>query len=227
VNLTAAYLSKLAEIRSSGYATNEVSYYPAIEPLLAEIGKLMKPRVRPVLQIKNQNTGAGQPDGGLFTQDQLKKGTDVQQLDFAVQPPNRGAGEVKGPGEDLDITVQSEQVAKYLKAYGQVLVTNYRNFRIVVKGQDGKATVLERYAIAASESAFWAAVDHPQKTTNEHGAHLQEFLTRALLSSVVGQRLRMCPLLSEDDLLGSFSFRLAALPYPQASQTNHRSSRNN
>ncbi len=185
MNRTASYLSKLAEIRSSGYATNETSYYPAIEMLLAEIGKLMKPRVRPVLQLKNKDkkSGTGQPDGGLFTHDQLQQVTDVQKLDFAVQPPNRGAVEVKGPGEDLDGTVKSEQVAKYLKAYGQVLVTNYRDFRIVVKGSDGKATVLEPFCIADSEDAFWAAVAHPQKTAAEHGAHLEEFLTRALLSS--------------------------------------------
>ena len=182
MNLTASYLSKIGEIRSSGQATDETSYYPAIEALLSELGKSLKSKVRPVLQLKNH--GAGQPDGGLFTQDQLKKITDVMQLDFAMQPPNRGAVEVKGTGEDLNVTVQSEQVAKYLKVYGQVLVTNYRDFRIVVKGQDGKAVVLETYSIAASESAFWAAVAYPQKTAAEHGAHLQEFLTRALLSSV-------------------------------------------
>ena len=33
MNPVATYLSKLTEIRSSGYATNETSYYPAIEAL--------------------------------------------------------------------------------------------------------------------------------------------------------------------------------------------------
>jgi hypothetical protein len=101
VNLVASYLSKLAEIRSSGYATDETSYYPAIEMLLAEIGRLMKPHVRPVLQLQNKKSGAGQPDGGLFTQDQLCKGVDIQKLDFGVQPPNRGVIEIKGPGSEL------------------------------------------------------------------------------------------------------------------------------
>ncbi|MGB7555812.1 MAG: hypothetical protein WBM04_15675 [Candidatus Korobacteraceae bacterium] len=182
MNPVTDYLSKLAEIRSSGYATNETSYYPAIETLLAEVGKSLKPRVKPVLQLKNR--GAGQPDGGLFTQDQLRRGVDAHVIDFAVEPPNRGAVEVKGLGESLSETVKGEQVAKYLRAYGQVLVTNYRDFRIVVKGQDGKATVLESYSVAASEDAFWAAAAHPQKMTAEHGAHLREFLTRAMLSSV-------------------------------------------
>jgi hypothetical protein len=182
VNPVTDYLSKLAEIRSSGYATNETSYYPAIETLLVEIGKSLKPRVKPVLQLKNR--GAGQPDGGLFTQDQLRRRVDAQVIDFAVEPPNRGAVEVKGLGESLSETVKGEQVAKYLRAYGQVLVTNYRDFRIVVTGQNGKATVLESYSIAASEDLFWAAAAHPQKTATEHGAHLREFLTRAMLSSV-------------------------------------------
>jgi hypothetical protein len=182
VDPVATYLSKLAEIRSSGYATNETSYYPAIEALLVEVGKSLKPRVKPVLQLKNR--GAGQPDGGLFTQDQLRRGVDTQALDFAVEPPNRGAVEIKGLGESLSDTLKTDQVAKYLRAYGQVLVTNYRDFRIVVKGQDGKATVLEGYSISASEDTFWAAAEHPHKTAAEHGAHLREFLTRAMLSSV-------------------------------------------
>ena len=66
-----SYLAKMAEIRASGYATDETSYYPAIEPLLSEIGNRLKPRVRPVLQLKNR--GAGLPDGGLFTQDQFQE----------------------------------------------------------------------------------------------------------------------------------------------------------
>jgi hypothetical protein len=183
VNLVASYLSKLAEIRSSGYATDETSYYPAIETLLAEIGKLMKPRVRPVFQLQNKKSGAGQPDGGLFTQDQLQKGVDIQKLDFGVQPPNRGVIEIKGPGGELPELGNSAQVAKYLKVYGQVLVTNYRDFGIVVADQNGKATVLESYQIASNESSFWAAVTHPLKTAGDHGPHLQEFLTRSMLSA--------------------------------------------
>lgn len=75
-----SYLSKLAEIRASGHATDETSFYPAIEGLLSEIGNRMKPRVKPVLQLKNR--GAGLPDGGLFTQDQLKRNAVLD--DFTV-----------------------------------------------------------------------------------------------------------------------------------------------
>jgi hypothetical protein len=134
-----SYLAKLAEIRASGHATDETSFYPAIEELLSEIGNRMKPRVKPVLQLKNR--GAGLPDGGLFTQDQLKKSALPE--DFTVQPPNRGVVEVKGLAEETGKTVQSEQVKKYLRAYGQVLLTNYREFRVVVLGKDDKPRTLE------------------------------------------------------------------------------------
>jgi hypothetical protein len=49
-----SYLAKLAEIRASGHATDETSFYPAIEELLSEIGSRMKPRVKPVLQLRNR-----------------------------------------------------------------------------------------------------------------------------------------------------------------------------
>ena len=175
-----SYLAKLAENRASGQATDETSYYPAIEGLLSEIGNGMKPRVRPVLQLKNR--GADHPDGGLFTQDQLKK--NAMPDDFAVQPPNRGAVEVKSLAEETGKTVQSEQVKKYLRAYGQVLVTNYREFRVVVLDKDDKPRTLETFTLAKSEAAFWALAAHPHKTEGEVGKTLEEFLTRALLSAV-------------------------------------------
>lgn len=178
-----SYLAKLAEIRASGHATDETSYYPAIEALLAEIGKRLKPRVSPVLQLKNR--GAGLPDGGLFTQDQLKRNTVPD--DFAVQPPNRGVIEVKGPGEGLTQTVQSEQVKRYARAYGQVLLTNYREFRVVIAGEAGKPRTLEVLTLAKTEAAFWALTAHPRKASGEFAKTLEEFLTRALLSAVTIQ----------------------------------------
>jgi hypothetical protein len=175
-----SYLAKLAEIRASGHATDETSYYPAIEALLAEIGKRLKPRVLPVLQLKNR--GADHPDGGLFTQDQLRKNAVPD--DFSIQPPNRGAVEVKGPAEDLAATAQTEQVKKYLRIYSQVLLTNYREFHVVTAGEDGKPRALETLTLAKNEAAFWTLAAHPRKASGEFGQSLEEFLTRALLSAV-------------------------------------------
>lgn len=175
------YLDKLAEIRASGHATDETSYYPAIEALLAELGKQLKPRVVPVLQLKSK--GAGLPDGGLFTQDQFRKKSKPD--DFAIQPPNRGAIEVKGLGENLNDTIKSEQIAKYVRAYGQVLLTNYREFRIVIRGDDGKPRQLgPPLTLANSESAFWELAAHPRKASRELACSFEEFLKRVLLSTV-------------------------------------------
>ena len=187
MNLVASYLSKLAEIRSSGYATNETSYYPAIEILLGEIGKAMEASgsARPSA-LQNKKSGAGQPDGwGPFTQDQIHKGLDLQQLDFAVQPPNRGVVEVKGPGDELSELVGSAQIAKYLKVYGQVLITSYRDFGIVVSGSkwQGMRRFSETYQIAPNESSFLGRGRASQKTAADHGTHLQEILTRSMLSA--------------------------------------------
>ena len=66
MNLLEEYLRELHEIRSSGSAVKETSYYPALSNLLNGIGKTLKPRVRCVINIKNR--GAGIPDGGLYHQ---------------------------------------------------------------------------------------------------------------------------------------------------------------
>jgi hypothetical protein len=127
------YLRALHEIRSSGSAVAETSYYGTLEHLLNEIGRSLKPKVRCIINLKNE--GAGLPDGGLFTPDQLQRGTsqpgrtgDLLQKGMI---PARGVIEVKGTGEDVTKTATSEQVSRYLKRYGQVLVTNYRDFALV------------------------------------------------------------------------------------------------
>ena len=91
MNPIETYLRELHEIRSSGEATAETSYYGSLRNLLNEIGKTLKPKVRCIINIKNR--GAGLPDGGLFTQDQLQKYTDAAPL--AGQTPARGVMEVK------------------------------------------------------------------------------------------------------------------------------------
>ena len=131
--------------------------------------------------INLHNQGAGLPDGGLFTADQFQKGIDLEPL--PGQLPGRGAIEVKSVAADLDQFAASEQVAKYLAKYGQVLVTNYREFLLVTQGPGGKPIPGERYRLAESETAFWAAAAHPHKTAAERGERLIEYLKRAMLHS--------------------------------------------
>jgi hypothetical protein len=84
------YLRELAAIRASGQAVEETSYYAPLANLLNEIGKTLKPKVHCILQIKN--AGAGIPDSGFFTSDQLKRVPDT--APFSGPLPARGAIEV-------------------------------------------------------------------------------------------------------------------------------------
>jgi hypothetical protein len=70
LDIVEQYLSELREIRSSGEATDEASYYPAMEHLLNALGDKLKPKVRCILTLKNR--GAGHPDGGLFEKSQFQ-----------------------------------------------------------------------------------------------------------------------------------------------------------
>ncbi len=102
------YLQELLEIRSSGEATEETSYYPPLSNLLNSVGGELKPKVRCVLTLKNR--GAGLPDGGLFTKDQFQKLKDNQPL--PGQKPARGAVEIKPTSDDAWVTAASDQVTR-------------------------------------------------------------------------------------------------------------------
>ena len=71
MNPVETYLRELRDIHSTGAAVPETSYYGCLERLLNEVGKTLKPKVRCVINLANR--GAGIPDGGLFTPDQIKK----------------------------------------------------------------------------------------------------------------------------------------------------------
>jgi hypothetical protein len=171
------YIRELRDIRSSGAAVDETSYYGFLSNLFNEIGKTLKPRVRCIINIKNQ--GAGLPDGGFFTLDQFQKPSDREPLPGLT--PARGVIEVKGTSDDVWQIADSEQVSKYLKKYHQVLVTNYRDFLIIVQDSDGKPAKLESYRLAENESAFWAAAAHPQKMAKVHSGRFTEYLMRVMV----------------------------------------------
>ncbi|HRY16395.1 MAG TPA: DNA methyltransferase, partial [Candidatus Competibacteraceae bacterium] len=89
------YFTALAEIRATGGGVQETSYYPALIQLLNAVGATLKPRVLAVSQL--QNTGAGNPDVGLFTANQLPKGVAEP---LSGQLPERGVVEIKGMADD-------------------------------------------------------------------------------------------------------------------------------
>jgi hypothetical protein len=96
-------LRELRNTQSSGAATPETSYYTPLANLLNEVGKSLLRRVRCVLQLANRE--AGQPDGRLFTQEQLRHADNTQPL--LGQTPNRGVIEVKFTGDDAWVTADS------------------------------------------------------------------------------------------------------------------------
>ena len=172
------YFRRMAEIRSTGGATNETSYYSALENLLNELGTLLNPRVICNGQLRSQ--GAGHPDFGLYSKSQCTKGVPKR---GEGELPERGVIEVKPLADDNWKTTQGEQTAKYLDRYGLVLVTNYREFRLIAKDDRGKPIEREFFSLAADESTFCSMADHPVKSARERGTHLGEFLRRVMMNA--------------------------------------------
>jgi hypothetical protein len=181
-NLIERYLTDMGEIRRSRANVAETSFYPALERLLSDIGKNLSPKVRCVINLANR--GAGLPDGGLFSAEQFRRKTrdeDAKENPFLVQNPSRGVIEAKPPAEDVRRVAGTEQVEKYWKRYGMVLVTNFRAFVLVGQGPTGKPCVLESFTLAESESEFWQLTAHPRSAAEEHGERMLEYLKRVLL----------------------------------------------
>lgn len=174
------YISNLVEVKGSGMAVKETSYYGALEQLLNEIGKQLKPTVRAIIHTKN--TGSGIPDGGLFTKEQFHRGEE-NILDFIGTPPSRGVIEIKSTSADIEKLGNSPQVERYLKGYGQVLVTNYFQFLLVGKDKDGKPKFLERYELVRTEKEFWRKTNDAKKFADEHEESLTQFLMRVMLQA--------------------------------------------
>ncbi|MEA5076171.1 MAG: type ISP restriction/modification enzyme [Coriobacteriia bacterium] len=173
------YFTTLRDIHASGAGVAETSYYPALQALLTSIGAGLKPKVTAIINLRN--TGAGIPDGGLFTAPQLK-GWEPGADTLFGQIPGRGAIEVKGTSDDALVTAEGEQVTRYVERYGLVLVTNLRDFVLVGRSADGTGTrILETLRLAGTEAGFWARVQQPRKYAEDAGEGLVEFLRRVLL----------------------------------------------
>jgi hypothetical protein len=170
------YLSQMSMIRRSAAGVKETSYYGTLESLFNEVGRSLKPKVRCVINLANR--GAGIPDGGLFTPSQFQKSSNDL---IEGQLPERGAVEIKGTGDSVDIIKDTTQVAKYLGKYGQVLVTNYRDFLLVTLDENKTPKALERYSIAEDEKAFWDKADGHRAITETENERFVEFLKRVML----------------------------------------------
>jgi hypothetical protein len=161
VNHVHTYLDRLFEVRSTRRGTPELSYRAALENLLNAVGQQLDPEVHATAELAD--TGAGRPDFGLI---EAKSGN------------LRGVVEVKGPDEDTPTTADGQQVTRYGRHYGCVLVTNYRDFLLVCKQRDGSSRVEARYQLAVDAESFWHS--KPSKLAKEHAEGLSDFLAGAL-----------------------------------------------
>lgn len=173
------YLSDVSEIHRSGAGVPETSYYPAIRDLFNDVGKTLKPAVRCLVHL--HNIGAGIPDGGLFTAQQLH-GDTASSWDDVGLTPERGALEVKPPSDDVMSVALSTQVRSYLETYGLILVTNLREFVLMRRNGQGEPTILESFMLAPSEAEFWVLAAHPHRAANELEERFLEYLRRVMLA---------------------------------------------
>ena len=189
-NPVQTYFEELRSIHLTGAGTDETSYYGPLANLLNGISKAAKLKVQCVINLRNQ--GAGLPDGGFFTTDQIKRGVTPDTV--FDQIPSRGAMEVKSTRENVEQIAGSKQVRDYLQRYGLVLVTNYRDFLLVQRGENNEPRFLEGYTIAETETQFWSAVNHPRAMADKHEERLTQFLIRVMLQNA--------PLTEPKDLAG-------------------------
>lgn len=173
--LLKAYLQRMSEIRATGGATNETSYYGALENLLNGVGRQLRPRVVANGQIRNQ--GAGHPDFGLYGQAQCRGG---EPIGGPGSVPERGVVEVKGLAEETWLTASTAQVSQYWQHYGLVLVSNYRAFLLIGRDAQGAPVRLEGFSLADNDAAFWALRNSDEATLDRIGAALHDYLRRAL-----------------------------------------------
>lgn len=109
------YARVVRTVASSGSATDERSYYPAINGLLTDIGKLLTPRKTAVSEPLG--IAGDHPDVALIE----------PQAHLIVLPV-----EVKPAGYDMEILINSEQARRYARSFGggQVLLTNLLEFSL-------------------------------------------------------------------------------------------------
>ncbi len=171
------YFAELHRMRASGAATDERSSYGPIENLLNAVGATLKPKVFCVGELANQ--GAGHPDMGVFSANQVQKGRPNQ-----GQVPERCAVEVKPLG-DARSTAVSEQVSRYWTRYRLVLVTDSNEFILVGENEDSKLALLECFQLAGSAEEFYRRLETPRSFAREVSTRLVEYLARVLSHKTV------------------------------------------
>ncbi len=161
MNALLTYLKRLHEIKESGIATSERSYYPALDTLFNTIGANLSPKVLTIHDISDQ--GSGHPDYAL----QVDSTHDL-----------RAVIEAKPTDVDVTVIMQSKQVRDYLAGYNLCLVVNLRDFALVQMGRNNQVELIMRYPLAADERTFWRT--SPEILAKLHNDGLTDFLISVL-----------------------------------------------
>ena len=169
MSIVSAYLTELRTIRNLGAGVAETTYYGPLSTLFNAVGKSLKPKVLCLLHL--QNTGAGIPDAGFFSANQIQRTTGTA---VPGQPPSRGVLEAKPFNVNINTLASSQQVLTYLKHYNQVLITNLREFQLLVL-ENGVPRKVEEYKLAVSTEALFVPA-----TLQQHETLFPEFLERVL-----------------------------------------------
>jgi len=176
-HIVAAYFAEVRDVRRLGAGTKERSFYPAFANLMNAIGTELRPRV--ICLSNLGDIGAGQPDFGLYTSQQLQRGEPRR-----GQVPERGVIEMKGVAENAWLTAETEQVSDYWGAYRLIIVTNLRDFLILGEDEIGRPARLETFHLARDVATFWRLAEMPERAAKEIGRAFGEYLKRALTQSV-------------------------------------------
>jgi hypothetical protein len=168
------YLAEIARIRATRAGTGEISYYGALTGALNAAGERLKPRVFCVPNLRNR--GSGFPDMGLFV---AARGQALEDWPEAGAP-ERGVVEVDDIPAELSIKLGSDQVKRYLAAYGLVLVTNFRDFVLLGRDARGQPERRESFSFDRDAAAFFTLARSAQRPPGL-AARFAEFLERMLL----------------------------------------------
>jgi hypothetical protein len=168
------YIVAMRTARSFGAHTAETTFYTPLSNLLNTIGEALKPRV--VFVAHPGTRGAGLPDGGLFP---ITNSRQTEPL--PNQRPERGAVEIKPPGDGLTALAHSNQVRRYLNEYGVCLITNYHQFQLV-ELRNGQPSVMESYDLTRTADDLWSLP--VGALAKRHAETLPDFLSRVLTRKV-------------------------------------------
>jgi hypothetical protein len=177
IKIVEDYFSALRDVHRLGAGTAERSRYTALDNLLDAVGAELKERVICLPDL--EDTGAGHPDFGLYTNKQLQRGKPRK-----GQMPERGVIEMKPVEDDAWLKAKTEQVTRYFEAYRLVIVTNLRDFLIIGEAPNGRPERREHFRLAEDAASFWELVSTPRKSAERLGRSFGEYLMRALTQSV-------------------------------------------